>query len=163
MNQYKLKPFILKSQENNTMKTENKTKKKTVKRKTGSNINEQNVTIDGIKRHLTKQALLNAIKGSFGIVSVIARNLTCERKTVYEWLNKKDPDIDRAFKEERESIVDLGESKLVQKINAGSESMIALVLKTLGKDRGYVEGKPKSIDEEKYNRLKELFDDISND
>jgi len=32
MNQYKLKPFILKSQENNTMKTENKTKKKTVKK-----------------------------------------------------------------------------------------------------------------------------------
>lgn len=124
---------------------------------------KQKLTLKNTRRHLTKEALLNAIKGSFGIVSVIARKIGCERNTVYEWLHKKDPEIEKAFKEEREAIIDLSESKLVQKVNDGSESMIALVLKTLGKDRGYIEGKPKSLDEDKYKKLKELFDDIAND
>lgn len=127
--------------------------KKKVKRTT------QKVTIENHSRKLTKETIIKGIHGSFGIVSVIANKLGCERKTVYQWL-ERDEDVKAAFISERETLVDLGESKLVSRINAGSESMIALVLKTLGKQRGYVEGTPKVIDEEKINKLKELFDAI---
>jgi transposase-like protein len=116
-------------------------------------------TLETNNRQLTKEVVIEAIKESYGIVSVIAKKLGCERKTVYRWLEKNE-EVKAAFISERETIIDLGEVKLVKRINEGSESMIALVLKTLGKDRGYVEGRLKSLDDDKINKLKELFDGI---
>lgn len=117
----------------------------------------KNSTVE--QQHNKRGAILKALPESFGIVSSIANKARCDRKTVYNWI-EKDEQIKKLFTEERESLIDLAEIKLIEKLEAGNESMIALVLKTLGKSRGYIEGKIKTIDEEKLNQLKELFDQI---
>jgi len=90
------------------------------------------------KKKITKEALTKAIKGSYGIISTIAKRLKCERKTVYnkfeEW-----PELKDLLIEERNEIVDLAENKLVSKIKSGEKTSIHFILKTLGKNRGYVE------------------------
>jgi len=89
-------------------------------------------------KRLHKPAIIKAIRNSYGNITIIAERLGCERMTIYNWL-QKDEEIAQMIKDEREKIVDLAESKLVSKVEEGSETMIALVLKTLGRERGYVE------------------------
>lgn len=89
------------------------------------------------KRQVTQTALIKAIKGSFGVISTIARKLRCDRKTVYNRLDEW-PELKELIAEEREEIIDLAENKLVAKIRAGEKTSIHYVLDTLGKSRGYV-------------------------
>ncbi len=85
----------------------------------------------------TKEQVENAIKGTYGIVNNIAITLSVSRQTIYNYI--KEYDLQNLIDDERAKIVDLAENKLVEKIEAGNETMIGLALKTLGKKRGYVE------------------------
>ncbi len=87
---------------------------------------------------VTKKRLLNAITGSYGNITVIAKKLGCQRAAVYEFL-KKDEEVKTAVEQERERIVDLAENKLVDRLNKGDTTLIVMTLKTLGKNRGYGE------------------------
>jgi hypothetical protein len=117
------------------------------------------VTLKPDSTRLNKNVISKSIKGSYGNVTAIARKLHCERKTVYEWL-EREPELKSQLDFEREELIDFAEIKLIERLKAGSESMISLILKTLGKNRGYYEAMPKSLDEDKIRELKKIFDAI---
>ena len=79
-----------------------------------------------------------ALKKTSGIVSMAARTLGCERGTVYDYI-KKYPEVQTAFDESREVMLDLAESKLFQAVNDKAGWAICFFLKTQGKSRGYSE------------------------
>lgn len=56
-----------------------------------------------------------------------------------KWIDEED--LKNAVIEGRNSRLDFAESKLDQNINNGDTTAIIFLLKTLGKDRGYVERK----------------------
>jgi hypothetical protein len=64
--------------------------------------------------------------------------LGCSRSTVDRYIAKY-PTVNRAFTEERETLLDLAEFKLFEQISAGNMTAIIFALKTIGKARGYVE------------------------
>jgi Mn-dependent DtxR family transcriptional regulator len=123
-------------------------------------------------RTLTKEAMIKAIEGSFGNITLIAKRLNVYRSTVYD--NIKKFDLSDMIESEREKIVDLAESKLIENIKAGKEVSIIFLLKTLGKSRGYVEKQElevqdpirekvmKMTDEERAKRIEELKQKLLN-
>lgn len=79
-----------------------------------------------------------AIRGSKGIKAVAYRRLGCTAVTLNSYI-KKYPEVEEAYLEERQGIVDLAEAKLIEQVKGGNWHAIRWVLATLGKDRGYVE------------------------
>lgn len=71
-------------------------------------------------------------------VSATCEALDINRSTFYEW-RKEDPELDAMLNDESESLIDLTESKLIEKINYGDLTAIIFMLKTRGKNRGYIE------------------------
>lgn len=87
---------------------------------------------------IDKEALKQAIKRYKGNVSEIAESLSVSRQTVYNHL-KEDEDMWSLLTDARENIIDFAESKLLKLIEQESAQVIMFTLKTLGKNRGYVE------------------------
>lgn len=71
-------------------------------------------------------------------VSAAAELLGCASSVIYE-RRRKSPDVAQAILEARMKIVDKAESKLEELVDAGDFRAVNLTLRTLGKDRGYVE------------------------
>ena len=90
----------------------------------------------GRKRKFKKQDILDALKGSYGIVSEVADKLGVDWHTADDYI-KLWPETLQALDDERESYLDLTESACIDRINAGDGQMIRFVLATLGKKRGY--------------------------
>ena len=89
----------------------------------------------------TKEQVLEATKGSMGIISQIARNLGgCDWHTAQKYVNRW-AETRQAYTDECERQLDLSESKMLQAIGAGDGPMIRFHLSTKGKDRGYAERK----------------------
>jgi len=87
----------------------------------------------------SKERVLEAIKGSMGIVSHIAAQLgKCEWHTAQRYINRWE-ETRRAYVDESERALDLSESMLLKAITAGDGPMIRFHLATKGKQRGYVE------------------------
>ena len=92
----------------------------------------------GTQRYTVEQ-IERAVRESRGLLSPAARKLGCERQTVENYV-KRYPRIQIVIDEARDQLVDSAEIKLIEAIEKGGEQWaIALVLKTLGKKRGYVE------------------------
>ena len=89
-------------------------------------------------KKVSKEKFLEALKGTMGIQTVIARKLGINRATVADYL-KNDQELQDAFQQEKESALDLAESKLLQGINDGDAECIRFYLRTVGKSRGYTE------------------------
>lgn len=87
---------------------------------------------------IDKEALKQAIKHYKGNVSEIAESLSVSRQTVYNHL-KEDEDMWSLLTDARENIIDFAESKLLKLIEQENAQVIMFTLKTLGKNRGYVE------------------------
>lgn len=87
---------------------------------------------------IDKEALKQAIKRYKGNVSEIAESLSVSRQTVYNHL-KEDEDMWSLLTDARENIIDFAESKLLKLIEQENAQVIMFTLKTLGKNRGYVE------------------------
>ena len=105
-----------------------------------------------------KKAMLEALKKTFGRVSMAAEMVGINRCTHYKWL-EQDAEYKEAFEEINEAAIDFVESKLFEKINGvklvgrgadedgepivydqpPSDTAIIFYLKTKGKKRGYVE------------------------
>lgn len=91
------------------------------------------------KRRYTKDEVAAALREKRGLVSLAAGALGCAPQTVYEYA-KKYPEVQQAIDDARDKLVDSAELRLVEAIEKKGEPWaIALVLKTLGKKRGYVE------------------------
>jgi hypothetical protein len=86
----------------------------------------------------TEQDFLDAIKGSGGYVTEIARRLGCSRTTVYNSYERW-PDLREAVLDEKEGLKDLAENELFRQIAGGNTTAVIFYLKTQAKDRGYIE------------------------
>jgi hypothetical protein len=71
-------------------------------------------------------------------VSATCIALGIDRSTFYDWRNN-DPKLNKMLNDESESIIDYTESKLLEKIQEGDLTAIIFMLKTRGKNRGYIE------------------------
>jgi hypothetical protein len=91
---------------------------------------------------LLKKAFIEAYKKTYGNISNACETIDISRQTFYNWQEE-----DAEFKAEIEAIepnellMDLVESKIVEKIKEGDTTVLIFVSKTKGKKRGYVEKK----------------------
>jgi len=94
---------------------------------------------DNIKKGLEKKdAMIQALENSLGIVSVACRKVGISRQTHYRW-QQEDENYERATKEIIEATIDFVESKLFENIQDKKEASIMFYLKSKAKHRGYVE------------------------
>jgi hypothetical protein len=89
-------------------------------------------------RHIKKEAMLQALENSLGVVTVACKKTDTPRSTYYKWL-KEDEEFAQAVKEIENVALDFAESQLHTQIKDGSTSATIFYLKTKGKKRGYIE------------------------
>jgi hypothetical protein len=91
--------------------------------------------------------VLDAVRGtgawkdngtSGGNLSSIAKRLNVTRQTVYNYKSRWKT-VNDAINDEKETMLDFTENQLFKQVQAGNITAIIFTLKTLGKNRGYVE------------------------
>lgn len=87
---------------------------------------------------ITAQEAIEAIRGSGGFVTEIAKRLGVSRTHVYR-LRDKYVSVAEAIEDEREKQKDFAEGQLLKGINSGNMTAIIFFLKCQAKERGYVE------------------------
>jgi len=85
-----------------------------------------------------KATVLEAIRGTGGIVSQIAKRLSVDWSTARKYINAWD-ETKKAFEDERETILDMAERTLFKSVKDGNSQDAKWVLSTLGKNRGFSE------------------------
>lgn len=100
----------------------------------------------GRHRNFKKKDVLDAIDGSYGIVSTVAAKLHCNWHTANEYI-KKWPETLQALSDEEESKLDFVEGKAIKKINEDDGAMIRFYLATKGKKRGFTYDEKLEADE----------------
>jgi len=88
-------------------------------------------------RNFTTDEIVEALYETGGLVAQAADLLKCERTTIYRRMIE--PAIADAIKLARHFSVDDAENSLRDRVRKGDTTAIIFMLKTLGKDRGYVE------------------------
>ena len=83
-------------------------------------------------------SIIEALESVNGMIYLAARKLGCAPKTIYRRMAKSET-IREAVEDSRGELIDISEQKLRQAVLNGEPWAVALVLKTLGKKRGYVE------------------------
>lgn len=86
----------------------------------------------------TTEQMIEAAYKSMGMVPGIANQLRCSSQTVRNYARKY-VTVQKAIQDARQDVVDLAEVEFIRKIKGGDTTCIIYALKTLGKDRGYVE------------------------
>lgn len=89
---------------------------------------------------LAKKAFIEAYKKTFGNITQSCEAIKISRGTYYNWYQKDDKfkkTINELEPDER--LIDFTFSKLIQLIDEGDKTAIIFTLKTLGKNRGFVE------------------------
>lgn len=86
--------------------------------------------------HYTKEEVLKAIKGSSTIISTIAKSLGCDWATARKYVNKWQETI-QAYENERQTVGDFAEGKLMENVKKGDMGAIKYFLSKKYKDRGY--------------------------
>ena len=89
-------------------------------------------------RHIKKEAMLQALENSLGVVTVACKQTDIPRSTYYKWL-KEDEEFAKAVRDIENIALDFGESQLHSQMKDGNTSATIFFLKTKGKKRGYVE------------------------
>lgn len=85
-----------------------------------------------------KQAMVQAMEKSLGIVTTACKAVGISRDTHYRWM-RDDEEYRQAIESIESMALDLAESKLHEQIVEGNTACIIFFLKTKGKRRGYVE------------------------
>jgi len=88
------------------------------------------------KPHYTPQQVIDALHALHGLVFLTAKSLGCTPETVQNYC-KRYPSVMAAKEAARGELVDLAEAKLWQSVERGEAWGVSLVLRTLGRDRGY--------------------------
>jgi hypothetical protein len=91
-----------------------------------------------MKQRYTAKQVAAALVETKGMLFVAAQRLGCDPQTIRNYC-KRYPTVQAARDAQRGIMVDTAELKLWQSIQNGEAWGIAFCLKTLGKDRGYVE------------------------
>ena len=84
------------------------------------------------------EQFIDAIAGSGGFITTIAKRVGCSRNTVYAGM-KRYPTVKQAIADEKDAIKDMAENQLLKQIKEGNTTAAIFYLKTQAKDRGYVE------------------------
>lgn len=85
----------------------------------------------------TKQEVIEAITGSLGIISTIAKRLGCESRTAKRLIDKWQETKD-ALSDENELVLDLADTGLYDALIKKEQWAIKFILSTKGQSRGYV-------------------------
>ena len=94
-----------------------------------------------------KRKMVEALNKSLGIVTHAAKLAGIDRGSHYKWV-KSDPDYKQAWIESKRGAIDLAESTLHKEMKEGGKGAVTasiFLLKTLGKEDGYVERKEHTI------------------
>lgn len=94
-----------------------------------------------------KQALLEALEKSLGVVTTACKKAGVDRQTHYNYM-KSDPEYKKAVDALSDVALDFAESKLFELINTNNVAGTIFYLKTKGKERGYVERTEQRIGDE---------------
>jgi hypothetical protein len=86
----------------------------------------------------SEEAVAEALRKCRGLLTLTARELDVSIRTVHNYLDRW-PGLREVVAEEREKSLDMGELALFAAVTRGEPWAVKLLLKTLGKDRGYVE------------------------
>lgn len=96
------------------------------------------------KPRFTVQQVIEAIDDKRGMVYLAAKMLGCSHQTVYRYA-KRHPTVQYAIDANRGVMLDTAELKLWQGIQAGESWAVQFALRTIGKDRGYVERREQEV------------------
>lgn len=110
------------------------------------------------KYRYTAQQVADILTETKGMMFVAAQRLGCDPETIRNYC-KRFPLVQAAKDAQRGMMVDTAELKLWQSIQNGEAWGITLCLKTLGKDRGYVERQELSSDSSAPMVLKVVYED----
>ena len=91
-----------------------------------------------VTRDYGLQEVLEAIRGSAGLTSPVARKLDCAWHTAKKYIEKWET-TRRAFANEGEQVIDFAEQKVIEAMRDGDGPMLRWYLSTKGKHRGYTE------------------------
>lgn len=104
------------------------------------------------KRRLTPKNVAMSLRRHYGVLTKVADSLGVTRQAVQNYIRRY-PALINIQNEARETIVDLAEDGLIGGIQTGEQWAIGLALRTLGKNRGYVEKAPEVDPEQKATPL----------
>jgi hypothetical protein len=90
------------------------------------------------KEKWTAREMITALRDTQGMVYLAASRLGCDPKTIYNYA-KRYPKVQQAIDDQRGQFVDTCELALKRAVMSGEGWAVCFALKTLGKDRGYVE------------------------
>lgn len=90
------------------------------------------------KREATAARIIEALKECNGLLTLAARKAGVTYRTIKRYADEY-PTVAEAYKESKETMLDVAEGKLYQAIGKGESWAICFYLKTQGKQRGYVE------------------------
>ena len=85
-----------------------------------------------------KQAVLDALAKTLGVVTSACRLAEVPRSVFYEWI-AADPDFAKSVKELEDVALDFAETSLFKQIQKGEAAATIFYLKTKGKRRGFIE------------------------
>jgi predicted transcriptional regulator len=89
-------------------------------------------------RILSEKTIGEALKKSAGIQTAAGKMLGISQSAISQRISGSEY-LQNIYSEIREEILDLAESKLLEKLNSGHMTAIIFLLKCLGKSRGYTE------------------------
>ena len=85
---------------------------------------------------LSKNRVKKAIPTSAGIISTIARRLSCDWHTAKDCIDG-DPELSQMLEDEMEGVLDMAESVVYKSAKDGNTQDAKWLLSKKGKDRGY--------------------------
>lgn len=92
----------------------------------------------GRKEQYTEEQVAQALRETKGMVSLTAKKLGCDPSTIYNYIEKY-PALKQVRKDARNEMLDALELKAYDRAMKGDTTMTIFLLKTQGKDRGYIE------------------------
>ena len=90
------------------------------------------------KPKYTAAQIIQALTETTGMIYLAARKLGCSHTTIYNYA-KRHPTVQKAIDANRGELLDHAESKLRDAIMEGESWAVQFALRTIGRDRGYVE------------------------
>lgn len=82
--------------------------------------------------------MLEALDKSMGIVTTAAKSIGIDRATHYRWM-ESDPKYKEAVEDLQNVVLDFAETALYEMVQEHNPAATLFLLKTKGKQRGYVE------------------------
>ena len=115
----------------------------------------------------SNQLIIDFIEANDGLIKQTAKAMDVSRSQLNVWIYgnknaeppiKGDQELIDAVYQARQGLIDDGESQLAKNVRDGKEASVFFLLKTLGKERGYVERQENAVFIEQ-----QLFGDDDND